>query len=164
MNDATIRSPVSRLDLEVLASTALRVGLGVVMVAHGWQKAVDFAAWEHQVAALGLPMPEIAARLAVGCELGGGVLLILGMLTSLAGVAVAAAMAVAIGTVHAGHGIFARNGGWELPLLLGLAALYCAARGSGPIGIDALVASKPREASRRMAFPIGRATPAASRI
>ncbi len=131
------RSAPARAD--AIGLTVLRITAGVIIAAHGWKKVETFAEWQQQVTDLGLPLPEIAARLAVVGELGGGILLILGLVTPLAGILIAGVMATAIATVHAGNGLFAADGGWEFPLLLGMTALYFMVRGGGPISVDAMV-------------------------
>lgn len=135
-----VSTPVSRVD--AIGLTLLRVTTGVVMAAHGWQKVETFSQWQQQVTELGLPAPEIAARLAVVGELGGGIALILGLLTPVAGLLILGVMGTAIATVHAGNGLFAANGGWELPLVLGVIAIFFVAHGGGPISVDALVERK----------------------
>jgi putative oxidoreductase len=155
-------SVVPRTSLEAVAGAGLRIGLGLVVLAHGWQKAVDFAAWEHHVAALGFPSPEVLARLAVVAELGGGALMVLGMLVPFAGTVIAATMAIAIATSQLGH--FARDGGWELPALLALGGLFFAAYGGGPFGVDAVLARRNREATHERRFVVVRPMLAESRF
>jgi putative oxidoreductase len=139
--------PLSRWHrvLTPYASTLLRLGVGIVMFAHGWSKLTDWAGWRDQVAALGLPAPDLLGALAIMGELLGGAGLILGLLTPLAAIGVLAVMVVAIAKVHAGNGLFAQNGGWELPLVIGLVALYFVARGGGRYSLDALIARRWRE-------------------
>lgn len=119
--------------------TLLRITAGVIIAAHGWQKVVGFSEWQGQVQQMGLPLPEIAARLAVVGELGGGIALILGLLTPVAALLVAITMATAIAAVHASNGLFAADGGFEFPLLLGMTALFFVLRGGGPYSVDALI-------------------------
>jgi putative oxidoreductase len=143
----TTAGPLSRWHRTVtpFASMLLRVGVGIVMLAHGWSKLIDWNGWREQVVALGLPAPDVMAALAVMGELLGGAGLILGLLTPLAALGVLAVMVVAIAKVHAGNGLFASNGGWELPLVIGLVALFFVARGGGLYSLDAILARKWRE-------------------
>lgn len=127
------------LRVDAIGLTLLRLTAGVIMTAHGWQKVATFPQWQGTVEQLGLPMPEVAARLAIVGELGGGIALILGLLTPVAGLLILGVMATAIATVHAGKGLFSADGGWEFPLLLGMTALYFVARGGGPYSVDALI-------------------------
>lgn len=137
--------------LTPFAMLLLRVGVGVVMFAHGWSKLTDLAGWRGQVAELGLPAPDVLAGLAIAGELLGGAGLILGLLTPLAAVGVLAVMVVAIAKVHAGNGLFAQNNGWEHPLVIGLVALFFVARGGGRFSLDSLIlrAARQRRAHRR---------------
>jgi putative oxidoreductase len=149
---------------DAAALTALRIGVGVIMLAHGWQKATGFPAWQESVAQLGVPLPEISSRVAVAAELGGGALLVLGMLTPLAGIAVVLDLVVAIVLVHASHGLFAQAGGFEYPLVLALAALFFAIHGGGPFAVDAVVARRARDARRRPEPVHGSGVSTAARI
>lgn len=126
-----------------------RITLGVVFIAHGWQKVHDIGAVG--VAAgfrgMGVPQPGIAAPLVSWLELIGGGLLILGAFTPFVGVLLAIDMLVAGLLVHASHGVFADKGGWELVGALGAAALALAAAGAGRFALDHLAVG--RRAGRR---------------
>jgi putative oxidoreductase len=130
------------------ALAALRVGLGVIFMAHGWMKLQDPASFTETLTGLGLPMPELFTYLAIAGELGGGALLALGLLTPLGALGAAVTMAVAIATVHAGNGLFAKNNGWEFPGILMVAALFFFFRGAGRYSVDALIARRYEDAER----------------
>lgn len=134
----------AREQLSAIALTALRIGTGAIMAAHGWQKLGGFAQWRGTVEGMGLPAPELFAALAMIAELGGGIALILGALTPLAAAGVLVVMIVAIATVHGGNGLFVAEGGWEFALVLGLISLFFLARGGGPYSVDALVGGRVR--------------------
>jgi putative oxidoreductase len=119
--------------------TVLRVVIGVIMAAHGWQKLWNLEQWQQQVASSGIPWPEVSTYLAVAGEFLGGVGLILGLLTPIAALGVVSVLLVAIVTVHLPHGLFAKNNGFELPLSLMAAAVYFVVRGAGPWSLDALL-------------------------
>ncbi len=121
------------------AITLLRVVVGVIMIAHGWQKLMDYGSWHAQIVQLGIPLPDVAAALGLAGELLGGLGLVLGCLTRIAAFGVAATMAVAIVTVHIDNGLLMKNNGFELPLVLLCAALYFLAAGAGPLSVDALI-------------------------
>jgi putative oxidoreductase len=127
-----------------MGQTLLRVVVGVIMAAHGWQKMMDFGAWQSQVASLGIPMPEIAAPLALAAELLGGLGLIFGLFTRLAAFGVFCNMAVAIATVHLHKGLFAKDGGFEFPLVLAAAAVFFIATGPGPLSLEAFMRKRAR--------------------
>jgi putative oxidoreductase len=65
------------------------------------------------------------------------VALILGLFTRFAAGLVFFNMLAAILTVHAGHGLFAKNGGYEYPLLLLMTSVLFVVEGSRRYGIDA---------------------------
>jgi len=125
---------------EVPALTIFRVTVGVIMVAHGWMKITNVEQWVGNLGQMGIPAPEVAVWLAIAGELGGGLGLIVGLLTPLAALGVFFAMATAILSVHIDNGLFAKDGGFEYPLTILVAALFFVMRGGGPVSLDALVA------------------------
>lgn len=134
--------------LSPFALTALRVALGVVMAVHGWMKLMDYDAWAGSVAGMGIPLPSIAAPLAIAGELAGGVGLILGLLTPIAAFGVLCVALTAIFTVHLENGLLAQDGGFEYPMLIAFAALFFVVRGAGPISVDRFVRAARRRSPR----------------
>ena len=128
-----------------LGLLALRLVLGVVFVSHGAQKAFGafggpgFAGATGFIGSLGFRPASLWAAFAVGSELVAGVLLLVGLLTPVAGVLVAATMAVAIAKVHGPKGFFVQNGGYEYNVVLTVAALALAAAGPGTYSLDHLL-------------------------
>ncbi|MBC7306739.1 MAG: DoxX family protein [Dietzia sp.] len=127
--------------METLRDAAIllaRVGIGVVFVAHGWQKffTLGLARVGEQFAGYGIPQPEITAAIVAGVELVAGVALVAGLLTPLAGILLGVDMAGALYFVHATHGPFVTQNGWELVVALGVGALLIAAVGAGRFSID----------------------------
>lgn len=115
-----------------------RACLGVVFVAHGWQKffqaGLDSTA--AQFAGFGVPQPEVTAAIIAGIELIAGAALILGLLTPLAGVLLAIDMLGAFYFVHATHGPFVTQGGWELVVALCAGVVLLATVGAGRYSLD----------------------------
>jgi putative oxidoreductase len=134
--------------LRPLALTALRVGVGFIMLIHGWLKLADMPSWIGNVEALGIPWPQGMAWLSMAAELLGGGLLLVGLLTPLAALAIFVNLMVAIFVVHRGQGLLADQGGFELPLTLGLVALYFVFRGAGVLSLDSMI-SRKRATERR---------------
>lgn len=131
--------------LRDLALLLARLGLGTVLLAHGLAKLEQgFGATADGFDALGIPLPEAAAAYALAAELGGGVLLVVGLLTPLAGLLVVGQMAGAFWFVHRGTEVMASEGGWELVGVIGLLALAIAATGAGRISADGLLAGRRR--------------------
>lgn len=133
-------STVARHARAVVALVA-RVGLGVVFVAHGWQKLVTdgIPATAKGFTAMGVPAPTLSAWYAGLVELAGGIALIVGLALPVVGVLLFLDMAGAFVFVHVTHGVFAGQGGFELVLALGVASLYVGFAG-GPLALDSLVA------------------------
>lgn len=119
----------------------LRVAAGVALVAHGWQKAVTNGpdATASGFDAMGIPFAALAAWFAIAVEIGGGLLLLVGLLTPLAGVLVAAVMAGAFWFAHRTTEVLTSEGGWEYVAVLGAVGLALAAVGPGRFSVDALV-------------------------
>ncbi|HTQ06719.1 MAG TPA: DoxX family protein [Polyangiaceae bacterium] len=133
----------------VLALTLLRIGVGAILVAHGWQKLNDIHGTAAMFAHEGIPNPTLSVYLAIAGEFFGGLGLALGALTHLAALGPLLVMGCAIYFVHRDNGLFAQNGGFEYPLALALVALYFVARGGGPLSVDALVMQRRAPPARR---------------
>jgi putative oxidoreductase len=124
-----------------IAWLLLRVVVGLNLVPHGMQKA--FAAFggpgmegfAGALAKMGYPAPTVLAWLVMLTELGGGILIALGFLTRPAALAVVIFMAMAV-LNHLSRGFFWSTGGYEYPLMWGVAALFFLIRGGGPYSVD----------------------------
>jgi putative oxidoreductase len=141
--------PAPARDLVLLLT---RVAVGLVFFAHGWQKlftnGIDgTAAFFDQV---GVPAASAAAWFAAVVEVAGGAALILGLAVPVAGLLLLVDMIGAFAFVHAGAGLFVDQGGYELVLTLGAAALLLAALGAGRFSVDHQLAGR-----RRTTQPVG---------
>jgi putative oxidoreductase len=120
----------------------VRIGVGFVFLAHGWQKIqVGITATAAAFDRMGVPAPTAAAIYATFAELLGGLALIAGLGLPVAGTLLFLDMAGALVFVHAENGIFLvdqgrAQGGFELVLVLGLASLLFAAGAGGRISLD----------------------------
>ena len=139
-----------------------RVILGVVLFAHGWQKLMinGIAGTYAQFDKLGIPLAIVSASFASFVEFVGGVLIIVGALTTTVVALDLVVMVGAAGFVHITHGIFAQNGGWELVGVIVAAELALAAFGPGRFSVDHLIARRHDherdELQRRMRRPVRR--------
>lgn len=129
------------MDKYDVAMLVLRVGLGLSMVAHGWNKVASPAGLDGTArwfGSIGMRWPALQARLASTTEIAAGLLMILGLLTSAAGAAFIALMTVAIVTVHwrVGYFIFLPNGGWEYCASIIVAASTVCIAGPGTASLD----------------------------
>lgn len=132
--------------LTPLALTVLRVGVGAILAVHGLQKANDFASWTGMVEQLGIPAPTLFAALGMIAELGGGIALVLGLLTPIAAAMLLTNMLVAVFVVHWDNGLMAADGGYEYALTLALVSLFFLVRGPGPYSIDRALFGRRRAA------------------
>lgn len=131
---------------------AARLSLGLIFLAHGWQKLVNngLAATEKGFTAMGAPLPQISAPAAALVEIVGGIGLCLGLATSLWAVLLVLDMIVAYVIAHAGNGLFVADGGAELVLALGAGAALLAAFGPGPLALDRFLPRMPWSRGREV--------------
>jgi len=109
----------------------IRVVLGIIMLYHGWPKLTNLGGTIEGFTGMGIPLPPLAATFSMVAEVGGGLLLLLGVLTDVAGLLVAIDMLGAITFVHAKNGLAVMDGGVEWPLALLAMALGVALAGPG---------------------------------
>lgn len=144
--NASFMSSQERAD--TVAVTALRVVAGVILAVHGAMKLMDLPGTTQGFARMGIPYPEYAVYVAIAGELFGGLGLVVGLLTRVAALGTLCSMAVAIGYAHIGHGLLAKNGGWEYPLVLALVSLFFVTHGGGAASIDAWFARRRGQDAR----------------
>jgi len=129
--------------LQPLGLLVLRLALGTVMIAHGYQKVFGgMPQFTQMLSHMGIP--GWMGYLTAGAEFGGGILVLVGFVTRFAAAAIFIDMLVAIVKVHLPHGLFAKNGGYEYPLVCAAIAFSLIFSGAGPIAIDWLWGSKGR--------------------
>lgn len=121
-----------------------RLLLGVVLIAHGWQKVVTngLGATAEGFGKMGVPLAPVSATYAGVVELVGGALLLVGAATAVVGVLVVLDMLGAALIVHVGNGVMVGNGGWELVGVIAAAALVLAAVGAGRYSVDHALATR----------------------
>ena len=123
----------------------IRVFFGLAIAAHGAQKLFGwFGGYGIKKTgsffeALGF-RPGAAFATAAGLsEMGGGLLLTVGLFTPFGAAAVLSAMLVAMVSVHLKNGFFASGNGIELPFLYAVTALGIAFAGGGAMSLDGLL-------------------------
>lgn len=133
----------------------LRVVAGVVFFMHGQQKLFDTGidGVEGFFASEGIPAAGLAAVAVTLVEMVGGLALIVGLATRVAGLLLAVDMAVALLVVHAANGFYAGEGGVEFVLLLGATALALVLTGPGAAALDALLPIERRLRTRAGTVP-----------
>jgi putative oxidoreductase len=130
---------VDPLDLGLLLA---RLAVGVVMLAHGWNHVFGggkIAGTGRWFESLGMRPGWLHAWTASLTELGAGALLLLGLLTPLAGAAVVGVMLVAWVTNHRKNGffIFRPGEGYEYVMTLTFVGLMLCFTGGGAVSLDA---------------------------
>jgi len=145
-------NPVGRSPLSRMASSAplvLRLVFGFMIAAHGWQKLqAGPANFATVLTKLGVPAPDIMAWVVTLTELGGGILLILGLLTRLAALALAINLTVALLLVRIDAGLISPRGGFELELGYIAAFLALLLAGPGSMSIDRAIGLDSPPAAR----------------
>ncbi|MBZ5752514.1 DoxX family protein [Metabacillus rhizolycopersici] len=123
----------------------IRLVIGLLFIGHGTQKLFGWFGgyglkgtgdW---MDSLGLKPGMTMALLAGLTELIGGILLVLGLLTPLAGLMIAATMVMAIVKVHGPNGLWSTQNGYEYNLTLLAVAIGIALIGPGQYALDAFL-------------------------
>ncbi len=125
--------------------TVLRVVVGIVFLAHGWQKLFGFGF--HGVAGFfggaGIPLPFVSAVVVTLVEFLGGIALVIGLLTRWAAALNGFDMLVAVLAVHLRNGFFdEQQHGVEYPLTLLAACVALAMLGPGAVSVDGALAKR----------------------
>ena len=130
-----------------IATSILRLALGVIFFAHGAQKMLGWFGGFGFAGTMGffthlMHIPAPLAFLAIAAEFFGGIGLILGFLTRIAAFGIGVNMLVAIMTVHRAFGFFmnwtgAQKGeGVEFHLLVLAIVAFLMIRGAGAFSVD----------------------------
>lgn len=117
---------IERIKNHDLGLLVLRLAVGIVFVAHGWDKFMEIAQTVSFFETLG--MPAFVAYIVAAVEFLGGLALILGTWTTTAGFLLAIVMIAAIFLTKLPSGLL---GGYEYELVLLAGALAVALLGTG---------------------------------
>ncbi|MFZ2178408.1 MAG: DoxX family protein, partial [Rhodococcus sp. (in: high G+C Gram-positive bacteria)] len=107
MNNPTVRN---------LGILIARLGIGIIFLAHGWQKAftngldAQTAGFEQ----MGVPLAGVSAFVVTWLEVIGGIALIVGAAVPIFGILLFLDMVGAFFIAHVEHGIWVSTGGYEL--------------------------------------------------
>jgi putative oxidoreductase len=138
----TLLHPASKSPfLTDLALLVARVALGVILVAHGWQKFDEWtvAGTASSFGDMGIPAPTLSATFVTAVEMIGGVALVIGLLTPVVAVLNIVNMLGALVMVHADNGIFVAENGFELVLAIFAGLVTVAILGAGRFSTDGLL-------------------------
>jgi putative oxidoreductase len=130
------------------APLVARVIVGMIMVAHGWQKLTQFgpANFGQSLAERGVPLPVFMGYVVTCAELIGGILLIVGLLSRLAALVLTIDLIVALLLVKVDVGLIAPQGsgaGAELDLALIAGFLVVLLAGPGRLSLDHALGLEP---------------------
>ena len=135
--------------------------VGLTFAAHGAQKAFGwwsgptYAGWRAAIERMRLRPAAFWTLVSTAAELGGGVLLAVGLLTPLATAALIGQSVVIIGLVHLPKGFWNRNGGVEYPLSLAAGVVAVAGTGSGSASLDSALGLSYSAEVRSLLIAIG---------
>ena len=116
----------------------LRLVIGAVFVAHGWDKIFLTGVPESaaQFAEMGIPQAQMTVWLVAVVEIIAGALLILGLLGPFIAGVLIVEMFAALWFVHINNGLFVSNGGFEYALVMISALSIVVTFGSGRASLD----------------------------
>lgn len=128
--------------IKEVAFVLARILLGIILIAHGWDKfaITGLEGISGYFASLGIPAAGFAAVVAALVEIIGGILIIAGAFTRIAAAVVFVDMLLAALLAHIANGVFVMNNGWELTGAIGAGALLLVAAGAGAWSVDAALA------------------------
>lgn len=134
--------------LKPLALLLLRVALGVIFVYHGYPKLFTHAR-ETAQGFVHMGLPSYFAYIAGILEFFGGLMMIAGLFTRVAGLLLAGEMAVALWKVHMIllEPLAVHN--YEFPLMMAVGSFTLAALGAGVISFDQALFPEGRKAPRK---------------
>lgn len=132
-----LNHPIAR-DISLLL---IRLVLGVIFIAHGWDKifGTGITATAQNFVALNVPQAELSAWVTAIVELVGGALLCVGLLAPTAATLLGLEMLSAFYFVHIGNGLFMDNGGFEYVILLCASCTLIVVFGAGRVSLDNLL-------------------------
>jgi putative oxidoreductase len=118
----------------------VRIVAGALLALHGWSKLNHgMVTFGNHLETMGVPLPQLAAWVSMGVELGGGVLLAVGLLTRPAALFVTLNMLCALYFAHRGDVRLLVTPDADTigyPLLLGVVSAAALLRGAGPFSLD----------------------------
>jgi putative oxidoreductase len=130
--------PKLKAAVQPYALLPLRFGLGLAMLVHGWAHIQGPGALTRALSRVNLPATEPLTWVAIGIEMLGGLLVLVGFQTRIAAFFLTCWLFFQAFLLQARNGWFADEGGLEVPLLLALAALAVWLGGAGRASVDSI--------------------------
>ncbi len=127
-----------RIAAQPYALLPVLLALGLSMIAHGWNHATGPATLTRAMERAELPAADSLVWGAVGIELLGGVLVLMGFQTRPAASLLLLWLGVDTFLLHWRYGWWAGQGGFELPLMHLLCALCLVLGGAGRASVDSI--------------------------
>jgi len=112
-----------------LALLLIRISLGAIFIFHGWAKVSNIDGAVGMFASMGIG--TLLTYIAAYTEFLGGIAILVGVATRLAGGLLSIVMVVAIALVHFKNGFNMANGGYEFQLLILVCSIAIAIVGPG---------------------------------
>jgi putative oxidoreductase len=140
-----MRSKAMQTSSVTAVRTLFRVAVGGIFAAHGGQKTFGWFGGEGfggavaEMEHFGLRPARPMAAAACAGELGGAVLMMLGLAQPVACTLGCSTMLTAIWSACVPNGFFSRDGGYEYPALLAGSTILLAAEGPGPLSVDRIL-------------------------
>ena len=135
-------------DYAPVALAVLRIGAGFLFMQHGLQKIFGLFGGFGGTPGATAPLESLMGVAGI-LELVGGAMLIAGLFVRPVALVLAAEMIVAYFQSHLPQGGFPIQNGGELALLYALVFGFLAARGAGPVSVDARRLHRAHDAARR---------------
>ncbi len=135
----TSKNQVQTSKLHEMTYWGIRASVGVIFIAYGLQKFDPI--WKEHLIGFGLP-PELQIPIALA-ETIGGIALIAGILTRIAGAIFSIILVDAIFHIRWNNGFFIAKGGWDYDLALIAMTLFIIVVGSGRISISSYLKKVP---------------------
>lgn len=141
---ALARTDASAAQRTALALTLVRVVMGLIFAAHGYQKFFIFtlAGTTESFTGMGVPFPSLVALVLATLELFGGLALLLGLGTRVIAALLTLDMLGALFLVHLKAGFF-NPSGVEFPLSLAAGTAALALAGPGAYALSSAFSRRP---------------------
>jgi len=123
--------------LQPIALLVLRVVIGAIMIGHGYHKVFGGGMMEHYHRVQSLGLPGVLAFPSAFAEFIGGILVLLGLFTRYAALAILIDMLVAIWKVHWRNGLLGEHG-YEFALSIAAMCFTLICYGGGPLSLEIL--------------------------